>query len=281
MGSRRPAGYEYLHRFWMDDSVIPYYDYLIQMFNPSVEKKKYLFEIRTNFKLKKRVDLDDDEEEQQVMGSEIYADFVHRIDDSWGLEDEFSGRLNDYWMSIDEIKSLVNQALDFAKQQMAVNAAKYESRSVISFVVGLDVCTVQQEGESINDTMGRAIRPEHLFPMRMCYLFERRGPGWRYNGETEKSYIDHMDFLTDLARFRPDDDVGLARMEVCGVCSLESRAVPAAQVSYLPCGHGFHSHCVFRWFNDGKSMCPSCGARVPTDLEKDDLDLEEHHHIYP
>ncbi|KAL3628724.1 hypothetical protein CASFOL_027770 [Castilleja foliolosa] len=162
---------------------------------------------------------------------------------------------------------------------MAVDATKYESRSVVTVVIGLDVCTVQQEGESIDDMIGRAIRPEHMFPLRLTFFFERRGPGWRYNGDIEKLYIDHKDFLMGLARYRPDDDVGLARMEVCGVCSLESRATPAAQVSYLPCGHGVHSHCVFRWFNAGKSSCPSCGARVPTDLEKFDLDREKDNHI--
>ncbi|KAL3644283.1 hypothetical protein CASFOL_012215 [Castilleja foliolosa] len=277
MGSRRPAGYEYLHRFWMDDSLIPYYNPKSRLANPSVEEKGYIFEIQTNFKLKRRVV---DEEEQQVMGSEIFAEIVPSIDDSWWLEDNLSGRLHDYWMSIDEIKWLVNEALDFAQQKMAIDAAKYACYSVIPVVVGLDVCTVQREGETIDDTMGRAIRPEHIFPLSLSFVLERRGPGWRYNSEIEKSYIDHKDFLKGLARYRPDDDVGLAHMEVCGVCLLHSRATPAAQVSYLPCCHAFHLHCFFRWFNDGKSSCPSCGDRVPTDLEKYDWDLENNKHIF-
>ncbi|KAL3628687.1 hypothetical protein CASFOL_027733 [Castilleja foliolosa] len=180
-------------------------------------------------------------------------------------------------MSIDEIKSLVKKALDFTKQQIALFSDKYASYSVIPIVVALDVCTVQKEGELIDDTMSRAIRPDIMFPLSLCFVPQRKGPGWRYDGEIEKSksYIDHKSFLMGLARFRPDDDVGLAHMEVCGVCSLDSRVALAAQVSYLPCGHGVHSHCVFRWFNDGKSTCPSCGAGVPTDIEKGCCVLEE------
>ncbi|KAL3628477.1 hypothetical protein CASFOL_027523 [Castilleja foliolosa] len=270
MGSRRPAGYEYLHRrFWMDDSVIPLYNWVTRIINPSVDKKSYLFEIQTNFKLKKRSD-----EEEQAMGSEIFAVVVPSIDDIRRLENDIRGRLDDYWMSIDEIKWLVYEALDFAKEKMAVDSAKYASYSVIPVVVGLDVCTVQQEGESIDDTIGRAIRPEHMFPLRLCFVYQRRGPGWRYNGDIEKSYILHKSFLMGLPRYRPEDDVGLAHMKVCAVCSLDSEATPAAQVSYLPCGHGVHSHCVFRWFNDGKSSCPSCGHRVLTDLQKGDLERD-------
>ncbi|GFP97433.1 E3 ubiquitin-protein ligase ring1-like [Phtheirospermum japonicum] len=136
--------------------------------------------------------------------------------------------------------------------------------SVIPVVVGLDVCTVQLEGEPIGATMGRAIRPETMFPLSLCFVPLRKGD--RPKVSDEKSYTLHKSFLMELPRVRPDDDMGLARMEACAVCS---RAFPAAQVSYLPCGHAFHSHCVFRWFNDGKSSCPSCGARVPADLEEE------------
>ncbi|KAL3628686.1 hypothetical protein CASFOL_027732 [Castilleja foliolosa] len=76
MGSRRPAGYEYIHRFSMDDSLIPLYHRKTRIFNPSLNRKWYLFEIQTNFKLKKRVD----DDEEQVMGSESFAAIVPRID---------------------------------------------------------------------------------------------------------------------------------------------------------------------------------------------------------
>ncbi|GFP82817.1 hypothetical protein PHJA_000424800 [Phtheirospermum japonicum] len=140
-------------------------------------------------------------------------------------------------MSDGETQQLVREALDFAGQRASEN----HQQAVIPVVVRLDVCTVQRDGELVNDA---------------------------------GSYLDRKSFLWELLGVRVEDEVSLALMEVCPVCSRGS--VVGAQISLLPgCNHACHSRCVFEWLRMGRSSCSSCRARIPTDSERDsDCDSE-------
>ncbi|KAI3463942.1 hypothetical protein Pfo_020605 [Paulownia fortunei] len=147
-------------------------------------------------------------------------------------------------MPDDEIQRLVHGALDFAKQKAA--DPQHAFLYVIPVIVGVDVCTVQQEGETIDAAIDRAIRPECLVPLDL----------WR---STLGIYMDiYLQlFLRNLHRIRVEDvDVGLGLMDVCPIC-LHNPTI-GAQISFIPsCHHAFHSHCVVRWLQMNNS-CPLC-----------------------
>lgn len=49
----------------------------------------------------------------------------------------------------------------------------------------------------------------------------------------------------------------------CVICAEEAEA---ADLHWLPCGHGFHTDCIVDWFRRGKKSCPLCRDEpaVPT-----------------
>ncbi|KAI3469245.1 hypothetical protein Pfo_025908 [Paulownia fortunei] len=256
MGSR--SGFEYRYRFWMDDEIIPLYRVAIMFGTKTCQSppiKCFLFEIRTNFILKTRLD---DGGADEVMDSERYEASVPEDGHEELLEMQTSFRLKEYWMSDDEIQRLVHGAFDFAKQR----AADPQHGSVIPVVVGLDVCTVQLDGEPLNATIDRAIRPECLIPL---YL-------WPVGPDVQRRRIGEVDitldlFSMDLPKIRVEDvDQGLALMEVCPIC-LHNPTI-GAQISLLPCHHAFHNHCVVRWLQKSTS-CPLCRFEIILIEEED------------
>ncbi|GFQ07604.1 nep1-interacting protein-like 1 [Phtheirospermum japonicum] len=184
----------------------------------------YVLEIRTNFILKKTSASSDTEGLLKV-----------------GL----SFRLKEYWMSDDEIQKLVREALCLAKQQESITSTRAR---VIPFVVGIDVCTVQQEGEGLDAAMDRAIKVENLLPLD---LLDGSNPDIAIDLNLEDFLICH------LPRIRVEDvDEGFSLMETCSIC-LRNPTI-GAQVSVVPsCRHAFHYHCIVRWVMRNNS-CPLC-----------------------
>ncbi|GFP98302.1 E3 ubiquitin-protein ligase rnf126 [Phtheirospermum japonicum] len=232
MGSR--SGYEHRYGFSTEDELISLYNReALVYFDNALRKhrfKGFVFEIRTRFLLKTILEAHD-------CGGWLELDIYYR--------------LFEYWMAEDEIYNLAREAFDFAKRTAADNP-KYASLDVVPVVIGLDVLTVQLEGETVNDAHGRAIRPECLIPMNMCpmapFLSPFRPPP--------------PSFLLELptVRVRVEDvDHGLALMEACPICF----RVPTigAQMSSLPCKHVFHNHCVVHWLLMSKS-CPLCRYEI-------------------
>ncbi|KAI3449143.1 hypothetical protein Pfo_005808 [Paulownia fortunei] len=149
-------------------------------------------------------------------------------------------------MTDDEVDRLIYEAFDFAKQMAA--DPQHASLRVIPVVVGVEVCTVQQEGEPIGPTMDRAIRAQNLVPL---YL-------WPFPTAVERQPINPLliNFMMKLPRIRVEDvDEGRALMRVCSICLRNPRM--GTQISLLPCHHAFHSHCVVRWLENSK-LCPLC-----------------------
>ncbi|CAA0832904.1 Unknown protein [Striga hermonthica] len=98
-----------------------------------------------------------------VMDSERFSCVDFELADAkteWAmLWCQASERARDYWMGHDEIKRLVDEAFDFARQ----NAGDHDHW--VPVVVSMEVCTAQQEGESIEASMDRAIRAQYLMPL--------------------------------------------------------------------------------------------------------------------
>ncbi|GFP98301.1 E3 ubiquitin-protein ligase rnf181 [Phtheirospermum japonicum] len=130
-------------------------------------------------------------------------------------------------MSKDEILKLARQAFETAKRAAAGGNPKYASLDVIPVVIGLDVLTVQLEGETVDDARGRAIRPECLIPLNIVGV--------------------------------EGVDKGLALMDVCPICLRGPTA--GAEISSLPCKHAFHNHCVVHWLLKSRS-CPLCRFEI-------------------
>lgn len=53
----------------------------------------------------------------------------------------------------------------------------------------------------------------------------------------------------------------LSEDTICPVCFVELRTRAFAKV--LPCGHGFHGHCINYWVREKSHTCPMCRATVP------------------
>ncbi|CAA0832902.1 Unknown protein [Striga hermonthica] len=131
-------------------------------------------------------------------------------------------RLRDYWMTQDEIFRLVDEAIDFARQ----NASGREVQWASLVVVGLEVRTAQQEGESNEAVMDRVIRAQYLVPMSylpFTYSTVECAP---------KIYNISYDFIRDIHK-KVDKIDGM-----CGICSRNMSVSIVA--SKLPrCGHTF------------------------------------------
>lgn len=148
-GICKRKGFEYKYRF----RVIPNQITTHGFYEPSLEKKLYLFQINTDFLLR-HDDEEEEEESERFMGSEIYRTCMYDSDGETYLKARLSHKLAAYWLPDDAIGSLVSGAFDFAKQC----SAKYDHRLVISVAVDLHVCTLQLETESADDAFHRATR---------------------------------------------------------------------------------------------------------------------------
>ncbi|KAK6156396.1 hypothetical protein DH2020_010644 [Rehmannia glutinosa] len=256
-GGGRPR-YEYRYRFSRNDDRIISDDMIFSNWTTlSQGLNVFLFETRTNFILKRIIVHDDhDDDETIIMGFESYDIKFYEREEELCLEFMMGYRLDEYWMPDDEIQNLVHGALDFAKQQLICGVDDKSSIGrVIPLVVGVDVCTVQQEGEELDAAMDRAIRPEKLIPLSVWY---------HINYVEKHNHIDLVElveFMLTLLRIRVEDvDKGLSLMETCPIC-LHNPTI-GTQITFLPlCGHAFHNHCIIRWLQKNNS-CPFCRVRA-------------------
>ncbi|XP_012845243.1 PREDICTED: uncharacterized protein LOC105965257 [Erythranthe guttata] len=229
----------------------------------------FIFEIRTNFILKKKkttiirppqihgededeiLDSDEDDDDDEILDSEKLGVCITNDEkESLPLAFFICYRLGDYWMTKEEILALDSDAVSFARQMKAAAHPQLTNQLVIPVVVGINVCTVQQEGETIEAARGRAIRSKHLVPVYLweldCFRFNQCRP------------VRLMSFLRQLPRIRVvnvDDD---EEDFVCSICS--KRPWFGVQKTSLPCcGETFHSHCLVPWL-EHNHLCPSCAS---------------------
>ncbi|KAK6146061.1 hypothetical protein DH2020_019930 [Rehmannia glutinosa] len=179
---------------------------------------------------------DDDGDDGTIMGSERWTftlgvdlqdveGGIGDINDHEFVKDNTIGRLIEYSMPEDLIERMAVEAFDFAKEK-AVDPQN-ASLFVIPVAVGLNVCTVQQEGEPIEDAVDRAavtiVGPDKDL---WCYL-------------------------KNLPKIRVEDVDG-----VCPICL--DTPMTGSKMSLLPlCRHAFHFECVVAWLVKSKS-CPLC-----------------------
>ncbi|KAL9146672.1 hypothetical protein ABFS82_13G125100 [Erythranthe guttata] len=239
MDSRRRE-YEYRHRFWTDDDIVS--DVILSIFNYDHIKTLFVFELRTNFILK-RIDVEDEE----IIASESHVIcYVHYMK-WWKLRTYLADRLEEYCMPEDEIENLLVGAADFAEERAAVPGRRRE----IPVVVAVDVLTVQQDGELLSAAVSRAIRPEFMYPLEL----------WPNPpvAVTQRQDVCRplKSFLWSLEKIRVNNvEEGLGVMEECHIC-LNSPSI-GEWISLIPnCGHAFHNHCLVKWLTCGNT-CPLC-----------------------
>ncbi|KAL3639667.1 hypothetical protein CASFOL_014635 [Castilleja foliolosa] len=234
------VGYEYDYRFSIVDAdeISSVYKFFL---DPKL--KYFLFEFRTSFILKSKTD----EGKHDLTDSERYDLRVPQIGGDLSIYFRTYRRLDDYWMTEDEMKLLSSEAFDFAKQMAA--KPEHALLNLIPIAVEIDVCTVQQEAETYDACLGRAIRPQNMVPLYLWVSFT--------SVEERKPMTPRLiTFLLHLPRIRVEDiEKGLALMEECSICSEMTKV--GAQISVLQCGHAFHSHCVVGWLEDNR-LCPTC-----------------------
>lgn len=155
-------------------------------------------------------------------------------------------RLLEYWMTEHEVTELIRHTVDFAEQTAAAHPQPDSSSAdVIPIAVGLKVCTVQQQGETISAARDRAMRGEHLVPL---YL-------WPFTPESWRIAPDLRYFLMKRRTRVEKSDEGLGLMKMCSICSRGPWI--GAVITRLLCGHVFHSNCVVRWL-EHDNLCPCC-----------------------
>lgn len=119
-------------------------------------------------------------------------------------------RLLEYWMTEHEVTELIRHTVDFAEQTAAAHPQPDSSSAdVIPIAVGLKVCTVQQQGETISAARDRAMRGEHLVPL---YL-------WPFTPESWRIAPDLRYFLMKRRTRVEKSDEGLGLMKMCSICS--------------------------------------------------------------
>ncbi|KAL6506202.1 hypothetical protein OROGR_024383 [Orobanche gracilis] len=228
--------FEYRYRFSVDEEIIRLYNFRIPVHGGSV---RFAIEVRTNFIVKGRSEADP----EKIIDSERYA--VQSCREDYVREDMVL-RLKQYWMPDYEIDRLINEALLFAKRIAA------DGRSgKIPIAVNLNVYTLQQEGEAIDDTLDRAMRPEYLPPLYLCPVQDSANPNPR-----QRQDVELIDFLEELSVVRVNDvGKGLSMMQACSIGG--RKPMVGMEISSLRCGHAFHNHCIVRRLEDDK-CCPLC-----------------------
>ncbi|KAL7108191.1 hypothetical protein ACP275_06G099400 [Erythranthe tilingii] len=238
-------GFEYRHRFRIDNGILsnPHEHTLL----PGV--KNIIFDIRTNFIVKKNAV--DSVDEGEVLDSEKLTTVVLNAEKAKPYDLIFHTwyRLDDYWMTKDEMDRMTHEAVEFGRQMAAEVADPQPSDLVaIPISVEIDVCTVQQEGEAIDDARERAIRATNLVPL---YLWQIT-----FTKNNSKRLWLMVYLRRKLERVRVlNIDEGLGLMNVCSICS--KKPVFGAQISTLPCGHAFHTHCIVGVLEQD-NLCPTC-----------------------
>ncbi|KAL6571329.1 hypothetical protein OROHE_002972 [Orobanche hederae] len=218
--------FQYRYRFSVDEEIIRLYNFGIPVQRGSV---RFAIEVRTNFIVKGRSEAD----HEKIIDSERYA--VESCREDYVREDMVS-RLKQYWMPDYEIDRLINEVLLFAKRIAA--------------------CWKRQEGESIDDTLDRAMRPEYLPPLYLCPVKDSANPNPR-----QRQDVELIDFLEEeLSAIRVNDvGKGLSVMQACSICG--RKPMVGMEISSLRCGHAFHNHCIVRRLKDDK-CCPLCRRPV-------------------
>ncbi|GFP96296.1 hypothetical protein PHJA_001773700 [Phtheirospermum japonicum] len=79
-------------------------------------------------------------------------------------------RLGDYRLSEDEVQSVAHDAFNYVANQQQQIKDDDGAFNIILVVVGPDFLTVQQEGEPMDVAVDRAVKPESVFPLRLCYV---------------------------------------------------------------------------------------------------------------
>ncbi|GER26044.1 RING/U-box superfamily protein [Striga asiatica] len=248
------AGFEYRWRFSRGD-VDEFSPYLMSKMKDRekdsefVSKLKpgyriFVFEFRTDFIWRPVAG-----GPNTVMDSERFSCVVFELEtvkSDWiMLWCQASGRTRDYWMGHEETKRLVDEAFDFARE----NAGAHDHW--VPVVVDLEVCTAQQEGESIEASMERAIRAQYLMPL--SYLTAHLLPTEEY--KPKKFDIRHI-FSRKMGMVRVEEK-NEDEKKACGICSRNTSHVGAVLSTIPACGHTFHAHCLCLWL-EATTRCPTC-----------------------
>ncbi|KAL3619364.1 hypothetical protein CASFOL_036934 [Castilleja foliolosa] len=218
---------------------------------PVVESKVYTFKLRTKFNVFRKLDDDDDEYLYETMEREClsatycvpkHACFVELFNQPFR---HIYFRLKEYLMPYSQILALIHRLLDLAEQIVFDDP----SVPVVAIVADVNICTTQLFFETIYEAFDRAVRLDRLTPLELVRPVEK-----------EKKMCSRRvrDFLLyGLPRVRVDKGSGL--MEECPICMGGPRG--GTLVSWLPCKHSFHSHCIVRWLMK-KQSCPLCRHEI-------------------
>ncbi|KAL3619358.1 hypothetical protein CASFOL_036928 [Castilleja foliolosa] len=245
--------YQYYFDVSIDDSIES-----LAIPNPGVEScKVYTFKLRTKFKVLRKHDDDDDDDDEGMYDYETleteclaatysvpkHACFVELFNQPFR---HIYFRLKEYLMADYQILSLIQRMLNLAERIVSFDP----SVPVVSIVADVNVCTKQLVGEKIDEALDRAVRPDRLTPLDLVAEKEKKLCCPRVR-----------DFLLyGLPRFIVFEGSGL--MEECSICMCGHSC--GALVSWLPCKHVFHSHCVTRWLMKRQS-CPLCRHEIVLD----------------
>ncbi|KAL7084753.1 hypothetical protein ACP275_14G240400 [Erythranthe tilingii] len=249
------VGMEYHHRMWMDNELLSKIDEYTLL--PGV--KNIIFEMRINFIIKKkRTTSGGGGGDDEIIDSEklMIVRLKEEEDEPYALLYHIWYRLDDYWMTGDEMDRLTRDAVDFGRQvASAVANPQPSDLIVIPIVVELDVCTVQQDGETIEAARDRAIKAQNMLPL---YLWSPTFSMKTKKKNTTSKPLRLIYFLKQLKRVRVVNvDEGLALMSFCSICS--KKPMIGAQISTLPCGHAFHAHCIVGSL-EHDNLCPTCSS---------------------
>ncbi|KAL3643393.1 hypothetical protein CASFOL_014208 [Castilleja foliolosa] len=247
------SGYEYSYNISKDEKIIP--KYTAQLVSPSynptsdlgVNRKVFIFEFRTKFTVRPRnlndncETMSDSESLAVTLLVSTDGDFVKRFYPHFR---HINYRLTEYSMPNDQIQTLIHQTLDFAYQTVIVDP----SSPIVSIGVDVEACTVQLDGETVHDATNRSVRPDCLIPLELVLPVKK----------LDKSRRRLRNFVL-FGLPRSVVDKGFDMMETCSICMGGPTA--GGTVSWLPCKHAFHRHCVVRWLME-KVSCPLCRHEV-------------------
>jgi len=91
----------------------------------------------------------------------------------------------------------------------------------------------------------RALRPEDYERLR------------RLDETVKPTDIVPQELVNELPVHRADECSGMTECQIC----LED-VTPGELVTRLPCGHGYHRHCVHKWLTQHHGNCPYCSEPV-------------------